>query len=201
MLRKPPRPEDFKPVSESPAVRRAQAVLEKAEVRAREAAERVVEAEHLVHKARETAVDVALAGGEPDHESFRRAEQALADAQQQKSIADGAVERAKAKLAEATVAARRDLIERLTAASREAARDLSKKVGAAVGANQRAAALWARANELGVGNEVPRLNYTGRLNTDVLEQWRREIAGAKATPKRTDLVTVAAIAKVEGEAR
>ncbi len=189
MLRKP-RPEDFKPVSEASAVRRAQALVEKAEARAREAAERVVEAEQLVTRARETAVDVALAGGEPDHQAFLNAEDALKDARRQRGIADGAVERAKAQLAEAQLAARKELIERLTAASRECAKDLNRKIGAAVGANERIMALWARANELGVGNEVPRLGYTGRLNADALGEWRREIAGAKAAPKRSDLVTV-----------
>ncbi len=195
MLRKP-RPEDFKPVSEAPAVRRAQAVLEKAEARAREAAAAVAEMEQELQKAREAAIDALLKDEEPDGKPIETALQELEGAREANNAVDGAVEKARAQLAQAMAEARRDLVEKLTEASKEAARLLDKRLATAFKANEAVRALWRRADELGVSSEVPPLFFTGKFNPDAFAIWRKDIASYATKPRRprTDLVTVRFIA-------
>jgi len=195
MLRKP-RPEDFKPVSEAAAVRRAQALVEKTEARAREAAERVAEVEEIVRRAREAAIGALLKDEEPDGKSIETALQELEGARETKNAVDGAVEKARVQLAQARTEARKDLVERLKDASYSAARDLGKKIRAAQRANEAVRQIWQRAAELGIAESVPSLVFVGRFDDEAISFWEEDVASYKAKPRkpRTDLAAIRFIA-------
>jgi len=171
------KPDDFRPIEENPAVGRAVKGLEKARAHTLAAERAVAEAERAVAKSRAGAVDALLADAEPDRDAIAAAEKALTDATDAKKMAYQAREKAQARVAEATNAARAELVECFKKATFAAADELKKNLTAAVGANKAVAAIWRRARELGVHVDVPHLGFVGRLNEECFQIWQNELTG------------------------